>query len=166
MTIFLDLDETLVHSIPGRRGNPGRRRAVRCDDGDTYWVMERPLARIMIEDCRTLGPTCILSASSEDYAIAVCDAIGFGFAKGEVMGWQRFLRPDEHNTCMVIQTGFCRSALLLDNAEPGSRSALSKMAFLGIPSSRYFQVRTFRGKDSLHFQDDWTYLFNKLKTLT
>jgi len=52
MTIFLDLDETLVHSIPDRGGNPGRRRVVRLEDGDSYWVMERPLARQMIEDCR------------------------------------------------------------------------------------------------------------------
>ena len=165
MTIFLDLDETLVHSVPGRGGNPGRRRVVRLEDGDSYWVMERPLARQMIEDCRALAPTCVLSSSSQDYAMAVCEALGFGFAKGDVMGWQRFLVETQPKNYDVIQTGYCPSSVLVDNALPGSWSALSKIRFLGIGPSHYLQVRTFRGKDSPHFPDEWAFHLSKLKGL-
>ena len=106
MTIFLDLDETLIHSVPGRGGNPGRRRVVRIDDGDSYWVMERPLAKQMVEDCRALAPTCILSSSSQDYARAVCEALGFGFAERDIMGWQRFLAKTESSNYEVAETGY------------------------------------------------------------
>jgi len=163
MTIFLDLDETLIHSVPGRGGNPGRRRVVRIDDGDSYWVMERPLAKQMVEDCRALAPTCILSSSSQDYARAVCEALGFGFAERDIMGWQRFLAKTESSNYEVAETGYCPSALLVDNALPRSWSALSKIAFLGIAPSRYLQVRTFLGKDSPHFPDEWAFHLTKLK---
>lgn len=166
MTIFLDLDETLAHSIPGRRGNPGRRRVVRIDDGDTYWVMERPSAKRMIEDCQALAPTFILSASSHDYAFAVCMALGFGFKQEEVFGRQQYLAPAPRNTVKVIQNGFCPSAILIDNAAPDSESVRCKSAFLGIPASRFIQVRTFRGKDSPHFPSDWEFLVSKLRTLS
>lgn len=161
MTIYLDLDETLVHAIPLRGGSVGRRKIVRCSDGDGYGVIERPLARKMISDCRSLAPTIVLTTGVQDYAEKVCEA--FALEVDGVLGAEKFIKETTGEQDAPLETGVCPESWLIDNAKPDYFYARLKMAYLGAPQDRYLQVRTFTGKDPDQFAGEWEKLFAALR---
>jgi len=160
MVIFLDLDETLVHAIPGRKGNPGARFVVTCKDGTTFWVRERPIAKRIIADCRALGIVRILTGSTFDYASEVCQRAGFDFEPSDILSQEAFVvQNGEKYEPARCET--CPQAFLIDNAEPRSIASKLKMQFLGIPLDRYLRFRTFRGgRESRAVDEEWTFLFS------
>lgn len=160
MTIFLDLDDTLIHAVPLRGGRLGRRRLVRCSDGDGYGVMERPLAQQMIADCCALARVVILTTGAQDYAESVCRALEFSV--DDILGCEKYIRsiPGEGDTPMEL--GVDPDSWLIDNAEPNFLYSKLKMAYLGTSRSRYLKVRTFTGIDPKTFPEEWRQIVDQI----
>ena len=163
MTLYLDLDETLIHAMPLRGGRQGRRRIVRTPDGTGFVVMERPMAARMIRDCHSLGRVVILTTADQDYAEAVCAE--FQFAADEILGCEKFIAASSTGDDFPLMSGVCPAGCLIDNNPPTHFYARLKMSYLGIPGERYFTIRPFLGRDPGQFEREWELLFEKISRL-
>ena len=163
--IFIDLDETLIQSVVPRRGNIGRR--VRVDvDGDPFFVLERPLAKKILTDCRRLAEVALLTTASRDYAEAMNDRFHFSFANNRIFARNDFILEEEDGGERAIDEKAFPNSILIDNLPFDSVHPKLKCRFLGIDGSRYVQIRTFDGKDPEKFALEWTEIYARVKELT
>lgn len=159
-TIFLDLDDALIQSLSSAgRTNPGKRTLIRFES-DAYFVMERPLAKQMIADCKAVSDVSLLTTATGEYARAVCGKFEFGI---ETIIAREDLFADEENTG-ASKTDYCPSSVLVDNQHPREFSARVKRQFLGISEDQYFRIREFNGKDPAKFLDEWNATLESIKT--
>ena len=173
MTIFLDLDETLIHSIPGRPGmGMGRRASVAVgfkDNGkpDTYHTELRNCAHTLLLRCRAAGPTRMLTTATREYALAMNSTFSLGFAPEEIIAREDYLEeipaPYGGYDTLVKSLKFCPDSILIDNLAPTEAHAKRKMLFLGIGEDKYIQIREYiGGRDADKFQGELTAIFRRL----
>jgi hypothetical protein len=130
--LFVDLDETLVHSFSHRQDPRERPMNARPDftldfaRGDVYDFYLRPDSELLLD-----FPFAILSSASQAYVDAAAARLfkrGFriegGFGQEFVLAAEEILTAD--------------TAFLIDNQSPGELNATRKMTLL--PNGVYLQV--------------------------
>lgn len=145
--IYIDLDNTLIHATWG--GNPNKNR-VKIDLGgkEVYWSMLRPKSQEFVHICRTIAPTFLMTFAAKDYALAHNDTFSLGFTESEILARTDFSHTQAGmfvDRTYPLSTAHCPTGLLIDDNPPSDEQAKVKMAFLGIPPSRYIQSRNYRG---------------------
>lgn len=154
--IYLDLDETLIHSIPGRPGMGinRRRKVIPCGikpngKPDTYHADLRDLARELIARCQSLGPTKILTTATREYALAHIKAFSLPFSSEDVIAREDYTYeakgPWGGYELLVKAVNVDRAAFLLDNTTPETEAGRAKMLFLGIPKENFLVVQEYQG---------------------
>lgn len=84
-TIFVDLDETLIHTFIAFYGETPTKDAVQVPlDGAKYDVALREGAHTFLERLRKLGNVYILTAATRDYARAMNKHFNFGFNEADI----------------------------------------------------------------------------------
>jgi len=177
MTIYLDLDETLIHAVPGRPGmGLGSRVVVNAGlktngRNDTYHTALRDSAHTLIQRCRAAAPTKILTTAAREYAIAQNQTFSFGFSEDDIIAREDFLEPTSTayggEDLLVKKVRQCPNALLIDNLPAHEPSAKRKMLFLGINPDRYIQIREFIGcKDPDKFRGELLGIFQRIERET
>jgi phosphoserine phosphatase len=83
MLIFLDLDETLIHSIAVEEQKLKNYDISHFElfDFEDVLVVLRPEAKEIIDTCREIGETIIMTTGTADYMAAINEHFGFGFEK-------------------------------------------------------------------------------------
>ena len=133
--LFVDLDETLVHSI--EKDRLGRRKLPDFDHfaHGSYVTFLRPEALAILEICREWAPEVVLFTFSEAaYAREVSQAFGFGFSANQVFGCELFVFGEKD---------LSPSGALIDDLPSSHENALLKMQTLGIGPERYLQIPAF-----------------------
>ncbi|NBO98528.1 MAG: hypothetical protein EBU90_00095 [Proteobacteria bacterium] len=164
LSIFLDLDNTLIHAVYG--GNPNKRRykldlGVNCwGKKEVYWSMLRPMAHVFIAACRSLAPTYILTNSARDYALAHNKEFQLGFKESMVFAREDFSRETcgtFHSATFPLAVNQYPNAILVDDKSFRESSEWDvKIKFLGIGEDRYVKSRNFRGgKDPENFDKEF-----------
>jgi hypothetical protein len=84
MRIFLDLDDTLIHSVYNHKNNKNRTYIQFKDDG-RYGSVERPIAKDLIQFARSIDPdVSILTTATMDWAMAWSNVFQFGFDENHI----------------------------------------------------------------------------------
>lgn len=175
MTIFIDLDETLIHAIP-LRSNPGRlRRRIEVGEGnerEVFAVALRPLAHQMLEDCRRLAQTILLTTATMDYALAMNREFKFGFKEmgkngdNEILARFHLYADGVGVDNAPRRRNIFPDSLLIDNLPSDSDSSTTKRELLGLSatSPRYISIREFNGKDPKRFSEiEWPQILRKIQ---
>lgn len=176
VTIYLDLDETLFHTIYTFQKPSKKKRTWLKMDNVWYGSMERPKAKEIIEFCRGLAPTKVLTNSLREYAVGFTDAFDFGFKWEDLICRYDYLDEIEDGSMgygwgpritKIVKPSLNQpNAILIDNLLPTDEGARHKMQFLGINSSRYIQIREFLGKEPECFDLEWEIMQDKILELT
>ena len=85
--IFVDLDETLIHTLQPFFGEEPTNDSVKVKipgEKEYYDTILRQGAVYFLHELRTKGKVFILTAATADYAAAMNAKFGFGFAEGEI----------------------------------------------------------------------------------
>lgn len=131
--IFLDLDETLIHSRCTEEGPPSALQM------GNFRVWLRPCAMAIIEAAKAKGvPVMICTSALREYATDASALYGLGFSEDMIMGREHLFSG---------KSNVCPQAVLIDDFNQQNKIALHKCATLGIDSNRYLQVPTFKGED-------------------
>jgi hypothetical protein len=168
MTIYLDLDDTLIHSVYGVGRNPGKRTVIALSDNDVYHTLLRPLAPNILSELRRVGTLKMLTTAAREYAQAHNTILNLGFNVSDIIAREDFICQTYglHGEAWTpTKTGTDPSAILIDNLSPNTESSRIKIQFLGIKSARYFQVREFYGKDPACFQQEIQELLQRVAGL-
>lgn len=175
VTIYLDFDETLFHTIYTLNKPSRRTRTWLKMDGIWYGSMERPKAKEIIEFCRSVATTKVLTNSVRMYAVGFNDAFSFGFKWEDIICRYDYLDEIEDGsggwmfgpriTTIVRPSINQKNAILIDNMDPADPGALRKMEFLGIDSSRYIRIREFLGREPECFDMEFKELKDKVMEL-
>lgn len=155
-TIYLDLDETLIHSIPSYGGMGVSRRRVIVDCGlkkngkrDRYTTDLRDIAIAIVKRCQKLTHTKILTSALKEYAEAHVEAFNLGIAKTDIIAREDFLYegqgPYGSKDIYVLERNIDPTAVLIDNAEPTSEMGRAKTIFLGIPPENFLKIKDYPG---------------------
>jgi len=82
--IFIDLDETLIHTdLNGEYRNDTEAEKI-VIDGIVYLVKMRPGALNLLKSLRKTGNVFILTRATDDYASAMSNKFKFGFEKNQI----------------------------------------------------------------------------------
>jgi hypothetical protein len=132
---------------------------------ETYHCTKRPMADVMLEDCRRAGKTKMLTSATRQYALAANGAMELGFDPQDIVarediGTETTIAYGDDFLLHKQQTD--PQASLIDNMRPTSKWAKIKRTFLGIPAKNYIQIREFNGKDPEKFQSEWNQIRRKL----
>jgi hypothetical protein len=160
--IWVDLDETLVHSLE----RPGsKRRTPLAFEGGQLWSMARPGARELLAELRIVAARdfCevrMLTTAKYAYARAASDAFKFGFKPAQIVAreeWlDNFARPKGHHVDYL--------GVLIDNAS--SRLAhVDKCEYLGIDARRLVLVRDYLGHPSDRLQKHWPAVVEQVREI-
>ena len=176
-TIYLDLDETLFHTICRRVKGTSGRTWINFDDnflGSTwYGSQERPCAKELIAFCRSLAPTKILTTSVQDYARVFNEVFEFGFTNEEIITRHDYVNEEitsaglanSRYSYTVINHRNEPNAILVDNLYPEENE--NKIKFLGIDKSRYIHIRDYvGGKDPAKFLNEFDIIKDRIRLLT
>jgi len=150
--IWLDLDETLVHSLE----RPGsKRRTVLVFEGGKLWTFLRPGAREFLDALRRVAArdsneVRMLTTAKCAYARTANDVFKLGFTSDQVVAREQwvgsFAVPQAHH---VDKLG-----VLIDNVS--SRMAhVDKCEYMGIDARRLVLIPDFLGHPSDRFPKDW-----------
>ena len=132
--LFIDLDETLVHSAASGANAPHPQ--FRCFTHGDYLTILRPDAHVLLQACREEAREVILFTFGERaYAQAICNEFGFGFQPAQILSCEHLL---------LSPKDLEPNGVLIDDMEPSHKNARVKMATLGIGADRYFQIPPFR----------------------
>lgn len=133
--LFVDLDETLVHSIEKERLGGRKLPDFESFAHGSYVTFLRPEAPAILGICREWAQEVVLFTFSEAaYAREISQAFGFGFAANQVFGCELFVFGEKD----LSPTG-----ALIDDLPPGHENARLKMRTLGIGPERYLQIPSF-----------------------
>jgi hypothetical protein len=152
--IFLDLDNTLIHSVDYPKSPERIPILVEWQESlegfETYYCQKRPFTEAFLKDCRSLAPTKLLTSSVRNYAYAHNKILCLGFSSKDIYAREDFLYQTQlayGSATTLTQTKISPSAVLIDDLPPSDPYALAKQRFLGIPPSHYFQIREYQGGD-------------------
>lgn len=173
MNIYVDLDETLIHAIPGYSGNPGKRTPIKIPNIDCkensyelYYSLLRPNAHRLLNFCRYLTNVKMLTTATRDYALLHNEAFSLGFSESDVIAREDYLIKTTLAYGSSIETIAAQTdpkSLLIDNLPPNADAAKLKQQFLGIREENYVQIRDFNGKDPEIFENELGEIFLKLQ---
>ena len=164
-TIFLDFDETLVHSCMYKKGQDRVHRI------GEYFSIEHPIAKDLIAYCRSIAPTKILSMGSYSYIKEVSDHFNFEFSPDDIYGWQDYLYYDTPSIPYSYNTSTeykcynhynSPNSILIDNNLPFHPFSKLKMNWIGIPATRYIMVNEFKGHSNDDELDDLKFEIKRL----
>jgi len=150
MNIYIDLDDTLIHSVYGRGRNPGKRTVIPITEDEIYHSLLRPEAGRILRELRNIGDVRMLTTSISDYAEAHNRAFALGFMPAEIFARERYINKvllAYGSEWVASMTKTDPGGLLIDNLSISTESSRTKCAFLGIGEDNYFQIREFDGKD-------------------
>lgn len=165
--IFLDLDETLVNTQFYTTSNSDRIKIVLGVDKrgreESYFVMPRPNVLQMLEECRAVGPTFIMTAATKDYALAINKVCGLGFSPEQIIAREDYESKDEAGLA-TIRPCDAGQSVLVDNMLHHEDYAVLKRKVLGISRYRYLQIREYAGgKDPDVFDEEWLEIIQTIK---
>jgi hypothetical protein len=155
-TIYIDLDDCLIHSVFGVRNT--KRRTVMHLDEEKYSVLERPLAKKMLTDLRELGHLRMLTTATPDYAQEVNRIFGFDFAQNDVISLVPLLVTVQlayGSDTLLTKTHTDPHSILIDHQSPQDKWLRTKMLYLGVKENSYIQIREFAGIDPFQFPKEW-----------
>lgn len=171
MTIYIDLDETLIHAIYAQSGNPGKRTPIRLleDDGldsEIFYSLLRPKAKELLSFCREASEVKMLTTATKDYALKHNEVFSLGFKKHEIIAREDYLYQSmlAYGTVTeLLKTRVDPNSLLIDNLPRLAEAAMLKQQYLGIKPHQYIQIREFSGKDPQNFNQELIELQNQIK---
>lgn len=143
--IFVDLDETLIHTFNNWEDKIGRNiKSFTLSDGDFYETCERPGALEFLAQLRQIAPVYMLTAATTEYANKINELFSLGFESKDIYA-------REHVNRNEISLPPVDLIFLIDNLD--KRDNYTKLSFLR-PISRlkvinYIQCSTFSGGDIL-----------------
>lgn len=134
-SVFLDLDETLVHTLEAHlKPEPGLPAPVRYGP---YFAWLRPNALELLELVNSLGvPVFICSMSERAYAAGLSSLFKLGIPERNILG----LEP-----LNAGRFGIAPGGVLIDDLEAEHGIVRCKRRVLGIGENRYFRIAAFRG---------------------
>lgn len=168
-TIYVDLDDTLIHSVHGLGRNPGKRTPILIGAEDRYHSFLRPSAIEMLTFFRKRGRTRMLTTATRDYAIAHNDTFQLGFEKEDIVAREDYVtkvRLAYGSEWVPVDRKTDPNALLVDNLPARAENSRIKTAYLGIKEENYIQIRDFDGKDPDCFRGELLEILAKVEALT
>lgn len=173
LSIYLDLDETLVHAknVSGNLGVLQERVRITLTEPkgereEHYDTLLRPHAQQMLEFCRGIGDVKLLTTANRQYALKHNDAFNLGFNPDQIIAREDYIlrtRLAYGSVYDTLKDNSDPSAFLIDNLPPSDDSPKLKIKFLGIKEDQYIQIREFSGKDPDFFAQELKEIFNKLE---
>jgi hypothetical protein len=166
--IFIDLDETLIHSageawngweqdeyLQGRGYQlvpRGEENPHHLDEKDCRLSSLRPTAKELLEKCRELsgGQTKLLTSATRSYAKAHVRKFHLEFEDQDIFAREDCVDMLENNKTLgeVLGTDKQTSFWLIDNQLWESEGLEHKRKLLGIDQAHFFQIRPFLGTES------------------
>lgn len=173
MTVYIDLDETLIHAIHAHSGNPGKRTPIRLieDDGseaELFYSLLRPKANEILSFCREISEVKMLTTATRDYALKHNEIFSLGFEEHEIIAREDYLYQSVMaygSVTELLKTRVNPNSLLIDNLPRLADAAMLKQQYLGIKPQQYIQIREFSGKDPQNFDQELIELQNQIKEL-
>lgn len=153
-TIYLDLDETLIHTEVTKDKPTSSDRIDFKIGGYWYSTKLRLGALELISFCKSIAPTKILTNSTDVYSKYISDAFNFGFKSEDIISrddyitWEPEWPGSVYEIACVKESINQPCAILVDNLFPFTNGAIQKMNYLGINSDRYIQISEFIGNES------------------
>lgn len=170
--LYLDLDETLIHSLSGRPGLGNSKRTKVTvgvkENGkpDTYHTQKRPDTEYILSQCRSLGQVKMFTNATKAYAIEMDKIFGLGFGE-DIIAREDYLMDVQIAygwDTLVTQVDIDKGGILIDNNPNTALQALLKMKTLGIHVDNYFQIREYiGGKDPDKFKIELENIFNTIR---
>ncbi len=167
--MYIDLDETLVHSVYGKGRGVGKRTVIDAGSGDIYHSLLRPAAHFLLGAVRDMAEVSMLTTATREYALAHNQKFQLGFTEGEIVAREDYITKVNmaySSEWVPSSTRVCPTAILIDNLSPRADAARLKMAYLGIRENQYLQIREFNGKDPENFGAELEQIISRLKTAT
>lgn len=169
--IFVDLDETLIHSIPAYGGKGmGKRKRIQLGPGETYHTCKRHSTPQIVDALKEIAPTKIFTMGTRDYALAINETLELGFSPNDIIAREDY--SYETNSAYGRETvlkdlKIDPQAILIDNLEANNQNTSGKMRYLGITPDRFFHIRTYTGgKDPEKFtESEWPTILEAIKKL-
>jgi len=157
MNIYIDLDDTLIHSVYGVGRNPGKRTVIQLGEDEVYHSFLRPEAGRILGELRQIGTVRMLTTATREYARAHNQTFSLGFLEEEIFSRDEYIckvQVGYGEDWIPTQCGIDKTAVLIDNLPPNTESSRIKIKFLGIDPEHYIQIREFSGKDPSMFSDE------------
>lgn len=167
-SIYVDLDETLIHAIHGFGRNPGKRTPVAFEGVEKYHTLLRPAAPKMLGAFRALGRVRMLTTATREYAQTHNEIFGLGFEKDDIVAREDYVCKIQLAYGSQWDTAgkdADPSAILVDNLPGTDENARLKIQYLGIPKGNYIQIRAFDGKDPDCFEQELEDILAEAKRL-
>ena len=154
--IYVDLDNTLIDSVAYYRGNDGKRVVITLEGKERYGTIVRAEALTLLDFCRKIRPTLLLTAGMKDYALAINEKLNLGFKEQEVITREDWCYEETGGwgmgTYVPLKTKVDPKAILIDDIHPDEKISGQnaiwpriKMEYLGIKEERFIKVRRFTG---------------------
>jgi hypothetical protein len=161
--IFIDLDETLIHSQYAYGNLPGGATRIVFPDGSKYYTTLRPGAKEFLKLVRErYSDVYMLTAACREYAHMMVDTFDLGFDRGNI-----YAREDTQNSHVEkLNFPVGRSVLVDDLPDNGFNLPLeSKKAFLSdIGPLKVINVRPFMGYMNQLLREDVAHeILNKME---
>jgi hypothetical protein len=154
MKIFLDLDDTLIHSVYGV-GNSKRTYATFAEG--SYGSIYRSISPELIQFCRNIDPdTSIVTTATYDWVETWNDVFNMGFAKHQMYSRDDFTSETHMDYGRTIVDWNKKSLnlkefVIVDNYDIHDKwnpSSKHKMCFLGGPNydaGNWINIKPFTG---------------------
>lgn len=158
--IFVDLDETLIHTLDYSQyasGYPEAIKIVLPEDPYTYFALLRHGAHSLLSGLREAGEVYMLTAANRDYALAMNAEFNLGFPEASI-----YTRETVSNGDDISHLG-PGEVFLIDNLP--RRENNTKITFLrkNLKVPQYIQVTTFNGEQDQHYTDkEINHILNKI----
>jgi hypothetical protein len=167
--IFLDLDNTLIHSLAfDPKGTMGPRTRVPVGE-ETFHTQLRGFALSFLKSCRTLAPTKLLTSATRSYALNHNETFTLGFRPEDIYAREDYLANyyGEHagpvKPCPLLPSHIPK--FLVDDLPPENAQAQLKQAFLGICPKSHLKIRPYwGGRDPEAFTEEVQTLLSTLAT--
>jgi hypothetical protein len=171
MSIYIDLDETLIHAKYATSGNSGKRSRIKIPDQDgagyeLYYSLLRPKALELLEVCRALSDVKMLTTATRDYAQIHNETFKLGFSERNIIAREDYLVNTTIAFGLATKPAKYRTdpqSVLIDNLPRLATAAMLKQQFLGLNPANYIQIREFDGKDPEIFANELNEILEKVK---
>ena len=157
--IFLDIDETLIHSAYYKFDKNIRNDAITLsffDMSPNVYTYVRPCAAKVIAAARALvgrDNVYILTTSTCEYAKQVNEGAGWNFKNESIFTREDLRDAYQHGVTTPHHTLADPNNVIVDNLPP--RYNFTKMAYIGIDQTRYLQVRDYFGATDHETESDF-----------
>jgi len=159
--IWVDLDETLVHSLE----RPGsKRRTMLVFEGGKLWSLARPGAREFLGALRQLAArdsseVRLLTTALQAYACQANDVFKFDFTPAQIVAREQWYGCGMPQADRVDHLG-----VLIDNVS-APMAHIDKCEYLGIDARRLVLVPDYRGHPFDRFPKNWPAVVAQVKAI-